>query len=82
MKVLRVMLAMVIAGCAPTTGPVSLPLEVLVILDRDARTLTLVPVDSTSVAATIPLTMAADVAAMALATLPMRPECPEMARRP
>ncbi len=55
LKVLPLLLAMTAAGCAPTTGPVSLPLEVLVLLDRDARTLTLIPVDSTSVAATIPL---------------------------
>lgn len=42
-------------GCAPTTGPLSPPLEVLVVLDRDARSLLLVPVDSTALAVTIPL---------------------------
>lgn len=49
------LLAAVIVGCAPTTGPLSPPFEVLVVLDRDARSLLLVPVDSTALAVTISL---------------------------
>lgn len=49
------LLASVAAGCAPTTGPVSLPTEVLVVLDREERALRLIAVDSTSTTMTIPL---------------------------
>ncbi|MEO5824934.1 MAG: hypothetical protein ABIR59_03530 [Gemmatimonadales bacterium] len=47
-----------VGACASTTGPVALPLEVLVVLDRDARTLTVVPLDSIATTGTINLPMA------------------------
>ena len=67
MRVCAVLMALAGAACASTTGPVSLPLEVLVILDRDARTLTLIPVDSTAVRATVPLGIDAATPPYALA---------------
>ncbi len=45
----------ILGACAPTTGPVSLPTEVLVVLDQTERALRLVAVDSTSSVVTIPL---------------------------
>jgi len=56
-----------VAGCAPTTGPVSPPLEVLVVLDRDARSLTLVAVDSTELTLTIPLGLPSSIRPTTLA---------------
>lgn len=40
--------ALVVGACAPTTGVGSLPVEVLVVLDRAERTLIVTPVDSTA----------------------------------
>lgn len=54
-------------ACASTTGPVSLPLEVLVVLDRDSRTLTVVPLDSVEATGTISLPMAAAIVPTTLA---------------
>ena len=44
-----------LGACAPTTGPTALPVEVLVILDREERSLRLIAVDSTNVVKTIDL---------------------------
>jgi len=49
------LLASLVGACAPTTGPVSLPTEVLVVLDREERSLRLVAADSTDAVVTIPL---------------------------
>lgn len=44
-----------VGACAPTTGPTALPVEVLVVLDREERLLRLIAVDSTNVVKTIDL---------------------------
>lgn len=44
-----------LGACAPTTGPTALPVEVLVILDREERSIRLIAVDSTDVVKTIDL---------------------------
>ena len=44
-----------LGACAPTTGPTALPVEVLVILDREERSLRLIAVDSVNVVRTIDL---------------------------
>ncbi len=54
-RLFGLLLTTCVAACAPTTGPVSLPTDVLVVLDRDERALRLVVVDSTDLMVTIPL---------------------------
>jgi hypothetical protein len=49
------LLASALGACAATTGPTSLPTEVLVVLDQQERALRLVAVDSTATTITIPL---------------------------
>ncbi|MEP6589823.1 MAG: hypothetical protein ABJC19_01455 [Gemmatimonadota bacterium] len=44
-----------LGACAPTTGPSALPVEVLVVLDREERSLRLIATDSTNVVRTIDL---------------------------
>ncbi|MES2123901.1 MAG: hypothetical protein V4503_04345, partial [Gemmatimonadota bacterium] len=44
-----------LGACAPTTGPTALPVEVLVVLDREERSLRLIATDSTNVVRTIDL---------------------------
>ncbi len=44
-----------LGACAPTTGPTALPVEVLVVLDREERSLRLIAVDSVNVVRTIDL---------------------------
>lgn len=44
-----------LGACAPTTGPAALPVEVLVVLDREERSLRLIATDSTNVSRTIDL---------------------------
>lgn len=44
-----------LGACAPTTGPTALPVEVLVVLDREERSLRLIATDSTNVSRTIDL---------------------------
>ncbi len=48
-------LALLVWACAPTNSTGALPLEVLVVLDSVGQSLSLIPVDSTRVAQTIPL---------------------------
>jgi hypothetical protein len=54
-RLVALFVATLVGACAPTTGPVSLPTDVLVVLDRDERALRLVVVDSANLEATIPL---------------------------
>ncbi|MES2307149.1 MAG: hypothetical protein V4558_16730 [Gemmatimonadota bacterium] len=44
-----------LGACAPTTGPTALPVEALVVLDREERSIRLIAVDSTNVVRTIDL---------------------------